>query len=254
MYRRLKQLIYGLFYLLVFTGISVGIYFYYLIPKPTCFDNIKNQNEENADCGGLCVSCELKTLNLINGEVQVFSAGKFKSTILVKIKNPSSNYFLRKFGYKFDVFSKLGTRLAAIEGKSSVLPVETKYLVVPGINYDYQDILKVVFKTLDQNWEPAGNSPRYSFKTENLKTEVSGGYIQVKGELVNDSAFSASSIVVAAIIYGKSGDILNGSTGEINSVAAFSKNPFKIYLPALAYSVNNFDSVKTEVFYEVIEN
>lgn len=254
MKRFLKQLIYGVFYLSVFAGIGFAVYYYFLVPKPTCFDGIKNQNEEFVDCGGVCESCELKTLSLINGEAKVFSAGKYKSNVLVRIENPSSNYFLRNFDYEFGVFSNLGTKLFSISKKSSILPEEKKYIVVSGIDADYRDVGKVVFKPINQNWEPVSNLARYDFKTNGLKVGISGGYTEIEGELENVSSLNFSSIRATAVIFDKNGAVLNGGTTELNEIKAFGKTPFKIYLPSLPEITAKMDSTKTKVFYEIIKN
>ncbi len=254
MKRFLKQLVYGIFYLSAFVGMGFVIYYWFFIPKQTCFDGIKNQNEEAIDCGGVCESCELKTLNLISGEVKVFSAGKYKSNILVRIENPSSNYFLRNFSYEFNIFSSLGTKLASINKESSILPKEVKYLVVSGIDYDYHDIEKVVFKLINQNWEPVSNLARYDFKTDGIKVGISGRYTEIEGEFENASSLNFSSIRVIGVIFDKAGVVLNGGTTELNEIKAFGKTPFKIYLPSLPEITAKMDSTKTKVFYEIIKN
>lgn len=254
MNRFLKQLIYGIFYLSIFAGIGFAVYYYFLIPKQTCFDNLKNQNEEAVDCGGVCESCELKTLSLINDEGKVFSAGKLKSNILVRIENPSSNYFLRNFDYEFNVFSNLGTKLFTIDKKSSILPKEMKYLVVSGIDADYRDVGKIVFKPLNQNWEPVSKLTGYDFKTDGLRVGFSGGYTEVSGEFVNDSSFNFSSILATAVIFDRKGGVLNGGTTELNEIKAFTKTPFTIYLPYSSEITTKVDLAKTKVSYEIIKN
>jgi hypothetical protein len=254
MKRFLKQLVYGILYLSVFSGIGIAVYYNFFIPEQTCFDNIKNQNEEALDCGGVCESCELKTLNLISGEAKAFSAGKLKSNILVRIENPSSNYFLQNFDYEFGVFSGLGPKLFSINNKSSILPKEVKYIVVSGIDTDYHDIGKVVFKPVNQNWEPVSKLANYDFKTNGLKVGISGGYTEVEGEFENVSSLNFSSIRATAVIFTKAGTVLNGGTTELNGIKAFGKTPFKIYLPYLPEITAKMDTAKTKVFYEIIKN
>ncbi|MBI1838779.1 MAG: hypothetical protein HYR95_00535 [Candidatus Colwellbacteria bacterium] len=134
MHRFLKQFIYGFLYLSILAVIVGGVYYFYFIPEQSCFDNIKNQNEVETDCGGGCAACELKTLKLQSDAPQVFSAGASRSTILIKIKNPSSNYELPSFDYKIGIVSKFGTPLLRLSGTSYVSPKEDKYLVIPGID------------------------------------------------------------------------------------------------------------------------
>jgi hypothetical protein len=48
-----KRWIIGLLYLVFF---SLVVFFFYSVfkTKETCFDGLKNQNEEDVDCGGVC--------------------------------------------------------------------------------------------------------------------------------------------------------------------------------------------------------
>jgi len=52
MSRGWKKFIYGVFFLAVFGLIVWGFYEIVLKPTPTCFEQIKNQGEEDVDCGG----------------------------------------------------------------------------------------------------------------------------------------------------------------------------------------------------------
>ena len=101
MHRFLKQFIYGLLYLSIVALLAGGVYYFYFIPNPSCFDNIKNQEETEVDCGGSCIDCELLTIALEVDEPQVFSAGNLKSTILGRVVNRSVNYGFYSFEYEF---------------------------------------------------------------------------------------------------------------------------------------------------------
>ena len=71
--RFLRRLIFGVFYLAVFGGLSYSIYLLGIRGGASCFDGRQNQSELGVDCGGSCVSCELKNLSPISffGDLRV---------------------------------------------------------------------------------------------------------------------------------------------------------------------------------------
>ena len=73
MTRLAKQIIIAIIFFLILAGFGFLVY-WNILPNPSCFDNIQNQNEEGIDCGGPCQSCEaaaLKNLEIIWGDVEV---------------------------------------------------------------------------------------------------------------------------------------------------------------------------------------
>ncbi len=245
-----KQLLYGFFYLSMLALAAGGVYYFYFIPNPSCFDNIQNQNEAGVDCGGQCLDCELKTLTLRIGEPLKFGAGEFKSTILAKISNPSSNYGLNDFEYEFQVFSSFGTILTTLHSRSYILPSESKYLVAPAVDIDSRDIGKIVLNVPLQNWEQKVNLPVYNIRFKNVETIPLAKTVQVAGSLVNDSSSNFSSIALTGIIFRKNGEVSNASSTKVDNIPAFSETPFTIFFPNLQ-SVQEVNLKATEVFYEV---
>ena len=57
----------------------------------TCFDNIKNQNEVNVDCGGICYPCPQSMTAKINGNSWVADTGK----ITASFSNTGSKFLLK---------------------------------------------------------------------------------------------------------------------------------------------------------------
>ena len=52
--RGLKQLLYGIFYLVIFGAIGYSVYVLKLAPAPTCVDNRQNGIETGAGVAGVC--------------------------------------------------------------------------------------------------------------------------------------------------------------------------------------------------------
>lgn len=249
MRRFLKQFGYGLFYLSIFGGLGFGIYRFYSAPVSSCFDNIRNQNEESLDCGGPCIPCELKTLKLQIGEPKVFSTGGSRSTIVVPVTDPSLNFGLKEFDYEFQIFSSFGTLLTKLNGQSYISTGETKYLTMAGVDLKSSDIGKVVANVPVQDWVTKNKLLIYNLKFTGVKTTPLAQTVQITGKLVNDSSLGYGATTLTGILLNKKGEIVNASTTKIDSVAAFSQTPFTIFFPNL--NVAGVSLSSTKVSYEI---
>ena len=83
MQRRIKKIVYGVFWNALLLGIVILVYITWLVPKPSCTDGIQNQNETGVDCGGSCTACSLKHLEQMRvvqpPEIFSLSSGKARS-------------------------------------------------------------------------------------------------------------------------------------------------------------------------------
>ena len=65
-----KQIVIGIIFLLLISGVTFGFIDYFFLVEPTCFDGVKNGQEEGVDCGLLAcgVACEpaILSLNIIS--------------------------------------------------------------------------------------------------------------------------------------------------------------------------------------------
>lgn len=130
--RRIKQIIFGILYACFFLLVVSGIYFLFLKPTPSCFDNKQNGDETGVDCGGSCIPCEQKYAQpLKENWIKNFSNGENKIILVAEIKNPNLNYAASDFVYTFDVFNKGGYKILTAPDHSFIYTSELKYLLQP---------------------------------------------------------------------------------------------------------------------------
>ncbi|MBU6415055.1 hypothetical protein KGQ34_02340, partial [Patescibacteria group bacterium] len=89
-FRRKRQFV----ILLTVAAVAAGILFLFarrLIPQPTCFDNKKNQNEEEVDCGGVCAPCALKHQEplALSWPPRFFLIDEHRYDIVAELRNPN---------------------------------------------------------------------------------------------------------------------------------------------------------------------
>ncbi len=247
--RVLKQFGFGLFFLVILGLVTGGIYYFYFGSAATCFDNKKNQGEIEMDCGGPCLPCEIKGLNLEVQTVKSLAAGSKQVTLLARMRNPSANYGAR-FSYQFEVEVK-PDRVMEFKDKTTIAPQATKYIVLPGVFLQPADIRMTSFKVTELNWiTEIDNEPVYLIELEN-KTNLVGDGVTVTGSLKNNSPLALASVRLIAILFNQEGTIFQASATELNRVSAFSERPFTIFFPGIKELKDRLDSERTQVFWEV---
>ena len=104
-----KQIIITLIYLVIFLTFFWFIFSWWSarsIPRESCSDGIRNQNEEDVDCGGICRNAcvpvakyELSTSSA--GFVEAGAANKYD--LYGEVINPNNDFGSNEFQYSFKI-------------------------------------------------------------------------------------------------------------------------------------------------------
>lgn len=130
MKRRIKQLSYLVIFILLLTSPFI---LYSVIKKysGTCYDNIKNQKEEDVDCGGPCPPCELNQKIVIYPVNYLINPDK-KVDIIATIENLNQDLGLKKLRYQFLIYDDQGSLIKTIDKETILFPGEKRYLIELG--------------------------------------------------------------------------------------------------------------------------
>lgn len=254
MNRTWKQLSFGSIYLLILLLIIGGIWFFYLKPAPSCTDNKQNQNEVGIDCGGSCVPCEVKNLNLVTEELVIIPASETQATLLAKVRNPSQN-FTAEFYYKFELDKLISNPSAqGLSGKKILAPGETKFIVAPGLTVDAGAVRNINLNITDLNWVDDRSTPLNISVNAETKFDENMAAIVITGILSNNSSVNLPRVNLTAILFDKAGDTLDASITRLEKVEAFSQRQFTIFFPP-AYKglTDDLDSPRTKIQWDLDE-
>lgn len=249
MNRALKQILYGL----LFVGILTIVGWIAWQPEEeaivaSCTDGIQNQEEEGVDCGGPCTSCELRDLRLQIGGVEIIKVGD-KSSLLVRVTNPSKNFGLNNVAYQFQVLGGLGTLLESVDGVLNMGAAEDKHIAVVGLDLDKRDIEEVIF-TLDTfEFTDREDLIDYGLRTSGAQTTFPEEVVRVDGLIKNESSSLIPEVVVTAIFYTESGEIANVGDTFLTNLKAFEERNFVISVPRNDFFI---DPELTEISWRVI--
>lgn len=220
--RILKQLLYGVFYLFVLTLISYGVYGIFLRPAPSCFDNKPNQNEEQVDCGGVCVPCALKFVKPITASVRSLDGPDFSNAIIT-FGNPNELYGASSFSYEIssDNFS--------FKSDSFIYPGEkNKVIVEPNLKRP-SGSGKLIIAVGDFSWISAEDFKKPDVQIKNLKITQESGVAIVSGLSINNESFAIPEVLISALVRRK-GDLV-GASKTSYEIKSFEEKPFTINIP-----------------------
>ncbi len=247
------------FVIAVYAVIFIGVFFLiyqWRKPAPNCFDGKQNQNEQGADCGGVCAKkCPVVAKeNLIvrqTGYVESGIAGSYD--IYAEVANPNSLVGSDRFNYKFVVKNSTGETIAEPAGTSFILPADKKYIIET--NAVLKDIpASVELGVSDPQWietNDAYEKPELKVVSKNYNEITSGvGFSEATGLLKNESPFSFSSLNLRIILENKDGKIVALNSTQMNTVQAGENRDFRVNWPSkFAGSVSKMDvQIEVNVF------
>ncbi|MEM4188528.1 MAG: hypothetical protein QXN56_05165, partial [Candidatus Hadarchaeum sp.] len=118
---------------------SIGFSFY-LKNKPiaTCSDNKRNQKEEDVDCGGPCIPCDLKYNPplVIQEEPYFILSDSNKIDIVFKLLNKNDKWGVKYFSYKINLYDNNNQKQTVLKN-DFILPLELKTIILPSIDISF---------------------------------------------------------------------------------------------------------------------
>lgn len=251
MSRIIKQLIYGVFYSAILGGIAYGIYYLSVGLAPSCFDNRLNQGETEIDCGGPCVSCELKNLKPLLTSVEVFGIDG-STNVVIYLANPNLNYGAESFGYTLNFYNQSREKIFSLTKESFIYAAEAqKVLVEPNLRLDFSAISGKPELVLENfKWKPVAEFQEPKVQTRQVRSEASDRLITVSGLLANRESFDLSRVVVSAVVYRKLNENQNELVGIsktiLQSLQSFEERSFKIPVPVnLLLKISEVETIVT---------
>lgn len=234
----MKQVVYGILYLVVFLGIVFGVYFLLLKPPASCFDNIQNQGEQGVDCGGpcaaICIPSSIQPISVI-GPVRVFSPLAGRAVLLAQLENANSDFAAASFDYVMTLYGADGSStVAAFSGSSFAYADETKYLVLPNEPLT-ATVSRADIAVSNVQWVPApqmGLIPQFAF-TNITSAATAKGYMTVQADITNRDISLFHNIVIAAVFKDAARMPIGASQTLLDSLAPGATQHFSISYPLL---------------------
>jgi len=247
-----KQVFFLIIYAVLFALVVWGAYLIFK-PDATCFDNKKNQSEEETDCGGPCKSCEINKLSplQIQNSEAVFIADNSVS-LAARVTNSNIRYGARSFDYTWNVIDRNGTVARTEVGKSYIYPSETKYVILPTLNVPFSSIGSVDLIIENIDWRSIDEFPKPNIVIREMRTEVSGDKVVTNGAFVNNEAYKLIKADITGVLFDNSGKVIAVSYSNYSGVEAFAARFFQVTFSPSVDSVSAVDTNRTQIFIETI--
>jgi len=231
MKKTFKQVFYGFLYLVVLLAIVLGVYLLFFQKTPSCFDNIKNQDEVGIDCGGSCIKCDLKNVkDLVIQPANIFDNGNRTTTILTTISNSNKTLGIELLPYKIRLLNFENQEIYSINRIAFIYPGQNKLVIEAGIDVEANNIKEVIL-TLDYNrssWTRLSSPPA---RLTDFRTRALGKQIEIIGRVINDNDYSLNQVAVLAVFSNKIGIKAAASKTVVGEIKPFSFKTFQIVIP-----------------------
>lgn len=230
--RKIKRSVILSIYALIFAFVSFIAYVMFGPEKETCQDGIRNQNEEETDCGGVCQVCQrIEAADLITQGAEYIDSGiQGEIDLLGKVENPNNNFGSSIFEYQFNFKDESGNIFYSKKGSSFILPGEKKYIVENNVPISKKPAT-LDFEILSTEWKEFNSFyEKPAMKIINKRYDESANgpiFGEAVGILKNESPFDFNVIKIKVILRNSEDKILALNSTEMRTVKSGEEREFK---------------------------
>jgi hypothetical protein len=247
-----KKALYGVIFLLLAGAIVYAIVRPFFEVAPSCFDGVKNQDEEDVDCGGTCEACDVLSLEplRVSREPKVFSIGAITPEVSAEVTNPNAQFSAR-FPYAIEFYNADGQKIQTLEGTASVAPGGKTRLIKSGVTVAQNLVGEIKVVIGEPAWEKSFSALRPDVALSGgIATELTERGIRVSGTLKNEGGGPVSSVRVVASLFDAFGKELFVAETTLSGMKTAGERDFIVAFPSDAALESAFDAKKSNVWIE----
>ncbi len=224
-------IVYGIFFTLIVSGI-VRL----LMADPTCTDGIKNQNEEQVDCGGPCAPCvkDIVGKDIVVQKAFIVPAGEGNYDVLAEIHNPNPLFGGKKVYYTVTMKDAGDAKLLTRSGQAFILPNANKYIVE--VEWQTPQAPARVDVTIDKvEWVKftTFTAPQIVVRNQRFGLIQSGpGYAEAFGLVSNDSSYDFHNVTINVILFDQRDVPIAVNKTVQNTLDAQTQREFRLTWPS----------------------
>lgn len=214
------------FWVVVVLSLLGGLYWYFFVRIPeSCFDNVKNQNEIDVDCGGVCAKiCPAEISALKNKWTRLFKIGEGRYDVAGYMINYNPFFGVPKFEYKISLFDEKNSFIVEKNGSAFINPNEETVIFETGLETGKRIPKKAIleFKE-DQSWlRFPSDFKKYPLFVENENISDTA-MPRLTADIANNSPIDLPNINVVAVIYDDKDNAIGASDTYIDKLSKESK-------------------------------
>ena len=211
-----RQLFYAGIVLVAIAVVAVISWFSFFYRTPTCFDGVRNQEEEGVDCGGSCaLMCEAPTVSALWARSVKVAAGVYHAVAMVR--NPSTTAGTESLPYKFYLYDAENILVAERTGTMTLHPGEVVPLFEPNVVTGERVPARAFVEFGRAVWKKDERVPSpVVISAENLDAEA----LRLTAHVENVTARPIPKIVLTALLYGEDEVLVAASQTFITDMAS----------------------------------
>lgn len=220
---RFRKRVFYIFLLIFIIFLIFSPKIYRLIFYPSCYNNRLDPGEEDIDCGGTCLPCQIKKLKdlVVEPKPIIIIYPDETMDLIGIVRNLNKNYGLKEFKYKFILEGENG-EIFEKEGISFVLPLDiqsgNKYITELNLEVPKFEIKNLKFEVNYEpnKWEKIESEPiKISLLNYAITDEI------FNGEIINENFRDYSKVTINIIFKDEYGEIVGlGKTTLYNLKSA----------------------------------
>jgi hypothetical protein len=200
----------------VFIGIPVFISTY---EKPTCFDNILNNNEEGIDCGGSCARlCQSAFLPPAVQWTKIEKVADGLFNVAAYIINPNTNGTAINVPYLYSLYDKNGELVITTKGETTLPAHRNTIAFVGAVNTSKRTPTRAVFEfIMPPHWQKSHDTLGDLTITDKKYTEDSTSS-SLEVTITNRALTPYSNIYIFAVLYDGNNNAIGFSRTRIDTI------------------------------------
>ena len=204
---------------LLFFAMAVSFFYVLFFRRPSsCSDNIKNQDEIDVDCGGVCKKvCALEISPLIKDWVRFFKIGDGKYDVAALVENPNFGLGLKGLDYVFKLYDIDNLFITEKSGHIFVNSRDKFVIFETGLDTGKRIPIKAMIEFKDRMvWsrvDPKKDKPSIVLQNQGL---AEGQMPRLSTEVTNNSIFDLADMIVVAVVYDEDKNAIAVSRTFIN--------------------------------------
>lgn len=232
MWRTRRQLTAFLIVAIIVGGIGF-VFVRNLLPEPTCFDNRRNQGEEDTDCGGSCLPCifrNKKSVQVFWTQITPVRGGVYD--VVSEIKNPNDALGISEFEYLLKLFDDQDVLVVERRGTSFLYARETAHIVETNVRSE-RSIVRGVLEVGKIDYVVRDDAAPDLIAGEKDLRVVSqdGGTTELKARLFNRTLSDFRGVRVNAIMLDQSQNVLAVSSLILDEILGGDAKELRFFWP-----------------------
>lgn len=220
-----RKLLIGGGLILIVLIITAAIYFLAFYKSPTCFDQVKNGNEQGIDCGGNCV--KLCQSSFIPVKI-AWGGGKFEKVadglynVAALVINPNTNAAAVSVPYQFSLFDSKGILITERKG-STFIPAHRNILVFEtSLDVGKRIPAKATFEFIASPVWFKSHDTLDGLAIVDKRYDETGSSSSLEVTLENRSLIPYKDVIVGVVLYNEQGNAIGFSRTQLDIIG--SKN------------------------------